>query len=62
MKRILSSVLILLILISVSPSFAFAYDFGSKSDEELQEMYTAIRQELTSRGYRAENKKVLIDY
>ena len=62
MKRILSSVLILLMLISIRPSFAFAEDFGSKSDDELQEMYTAIRQELTSRGYRAENKKVLIDY
>ena len=61
MKKILSSLLIILMLVSTVPSFAFAEDYGSKSDEELQTMYTAIRQELASRGFQAENKKVLID-
>ena len=61
MKKTLSSLLIILMLVSTVPSFAFAEDYGSKSDEELQAMYTAIRQELASRGFQAENKKVLID-
>ena len=61
MRKILSSVLIFLMLVCMVPSFAYAEDYGSKSDEELQAMYTAIRQELASRGFQAENKKVLID-
>ena len=59
MKRIISLILTTILLFSISS--AFAQDFSSMTDAELKEQYDYIRNELTTRGLKAENKTVIYD-
>lgn len=59
MKKIVS--LILAVLLVATSSIAFAADYSSMSEEQLKTEYNAIRNELISRGLKAENKRVLVD-
>ena len=59
MKRIFSLVLTSILLLSISS--AFAQDCSSLTDAELKEQFYLIRNELSNRGLKAENKTVLLD-
>lgn len=59
MKRFFS--LLLIGILSLSIAVASASDFSSSTDEELRSQYNAIRNELFSRGLRAEKKTVILD-
>ncbi len=59
MKRIISLVLTTILLFSMSS--ALGQDYSSISDTELKKQYYSIRNELTNRGLKAENKTVLLD-
>lgn len=59
MKRIISLILTTILLFSISS--AFAQDFSSMTDAELKEQYDYIRNELTTRGLKAEKKTVLFE-
>jgi len=59
MKRLISFLLVLVLLSSVS--FAFADDYSSMTESELKKEFDAIRNELTVRGFKAENKTIIFD-
>ena len=61
MKKLLAVLLVIVMMIGVSPCVACAEDYSAKSDAELFEALNAIRAELVQRGYKAENKKVILD-
>ena len=59
MKRFLA--LLFVCILAFSVSLATASDYSSLSDEELRSQYEAIRNELFSRGLRAEKKTVILE-
>lgn len=61
MKRFLTLTLMLLIIFSLLPQSAFADDFSSLTDVELIAVLDAARAELSSRNFKAENKRVLYE-
>lgn len=61
MKRFYALALILVMLLSILPCAAFAEDYSSQSDAELRGILDAVRNELTARGFKAENKTVIVD-
>ena len=61
MKHFLAFFLSVITLVSVFSSSCFAEDLSSKSENELLLTYNAIRNELLSRGFATENKKVIFE-
>lgn len=61
MKRIYAFMLTLVLLVSILPCAAFAVDYSSQSDAELREILDSVRNELVARGFKAENKTVIVD-
>ena len=61
MRKTIVILLAIMILISVIPCTAFAQGYEDMSDQELIEEYNSIRLLLTTRGYAAEDKRVLFD-
>ena len=63
MKRAITVFLAILMIVSIFPFAASAKgnEYEKKTDEELVAEYNAIRLELASRGYTAEEKRVLFD-
>ncbi len=61
MKKIFSVIIAIVIFINIFPCVASAQGYDGLSDEELIAEYNAIRLELASRGYTAENKRILLD-
>ncbi len=61
MKRIISCILVFILLCGVIPAIGFAEDYTSMTDDELQNILNAVRNELTARGLKAEDKTVLVD-
>ena len=59
MKRLVALVLASIMLFSVA--VAYADDYSSLSDEQLIEQLNAIRNELVSRGFKAEKNRVLLE-
>ena len=59
MKRLVS--IILVVLLISTTSIAFAADYSSMTDEQLKAEYDAIRNELVLRGFKAENKTVIVE-
>lgn len=59
MKKFLSVLLACILIFSIST--VYAADYSSMSDDELYEQYTAIRNELTIRGLKAEKKTVILE-
>ena len=62
MRKTLATILAIVMLISIFPCFAYAEEHNGMTDEELISEYNAIRLELASRGYTAENKRILFDH
>lgn len=60
MRKLFVVFLVILMIVSIVPCTSFAA-FEDKTDEELIADYNAIRLELGSRGYKAENKRVLYE-
>ena len=60
MRKLFVVFLVILMIVSIVPCNSFAA-FEDKTDEELIAEYNAIRLELGSRGYKAENKRVLYE-
>lgn len=59
MKKLVS--LFLVVILIMTTVVAFADDYSSMTDEQLKAEYNAIRNELLVRGFKAENKKVIVD-
>lgn len=59
MKKIVTIILTFMLITNIS--MAFAADYSSMTDEQLKEAYSVIRNELLVRGFKAENKKVIVD-
>ena len=59
MKQLLALIIIITMLLYVS--IAYATNYSSFADSKLIEVYNAVRNELTARGYNAENKRILLD-
>lgn len=60
MKKMSCVILSVLLVLSLIP-FSYADDYSSLSDDQLKEKFDSIRLELANRGYKAENKRVLVD-
>ena len=61
MRKVFAAILAILILTSIIPCTAFAQEYEDMTDQELIAEYNAIRLLLATRGFAAENKRVLFD-
>ncbi len=60
MKKIISLILVILLITNVSA--AFASNLSKMTDKQLMTELNDIRNELAARGYKAQDKKVIVDH